>query len=154
MQSGFRQELEIKGIIVEKIMTIPTPFNTILWGTVADAGYGYYVGYRSWFDKQPTEFAFFPKNDSLIASCKNDENIQKLIRFSKGFYTISRKKEKLFFNDVRFAQAGGWTDLKADFVFSFEIVKNTDGSVEVKRGEWRSSRMSGLKTLWERIKGI
>jgi len=154
MQSGFRKELEIKNISAERMMTVPTPFNTVLWGTVAEAGEGYYVGYRSWFDKQPTEFAFFPKNDSLITDIKNDESVQKLIRFSKGFYIISQRDEKIFFNDVRFAQAGGWTDLKADFVFSFEIVKNAEGSVEIKRGKWRSSRLSGLETLWERIKGI
>ncbi len=154
MQSGFRTELKEKGISVKKMMTIPTPFNTVLWGTVADAGDGYYVGYRSWFDDRPTEFTYFPKNDSFIADCINDEKIKKLIRFSKGFYTLSQKKGKLYISDVRFAQAGGWTDPNADFVFSFEIVKNQDGSIEVRKGEWRSSRLSGLETLWERIKGI
>lgn len=154
MEAGFRKELKAKNVSAGRMMTIPTPFNTFLWGTVAETSKGYFVGYRSWFDKSPTEFAFFPKNDSLISFCRNDERVQKLIRFSKGFYTISQRDGKMYFNDVRFAQAGGWTDLTADFVFSFEIMKKSGNSVEIRKGEWRSSRLSGLETLWERIKGI
>lgn len=153
MQAGLRKELMGKGHSIQKMMTIPTPFNCILWATVADAGPGYYVGYRSWLDSGPTHFQYFPKNDSLIDAFRDQKDIRNLIRFSKGYYTITIKDERMYFNDIRFAQMAGWVDPQADFVFSFEIVRKPDGFAEVRKGEWRSSRMSGLGSLWSRILG-
>jgi inner membrane protein len=84
---------------------------------------------------------------------REDEKIQKLIRFSKSFYCITQKSEKLFFNDLRFGQTVGWADKNADFVFMFGIEKTSDCRTKISRGQWRSSRLKGMGKLWERIKG-
>lgn len=153
MQKNFTAELTKNNIEARSLYVAPAPLSNILWYAIAESGSGFYIGHRSWFDTQPAEFTFFPKNDSLIEDIRSDEKIQKLARFSKSYYTVTKENGKLFFHDLRFGQAGGWSDKKAGFVFVFEIEKHDDGSVTVHRGQWHSPGKNSLGAWWKRLKG-
>lgn len=153
MQSRFKEELQQKHIEVNRIMTVPTPFNCILWGCIAETDSGYYTGYRSWFDHGATHFVFAGRNEDLIGDLSTDPGIRKLKKFSKGYYVFSKRPDGVYFCDARFGTIGGWADPAAEFVFAFKIGRNPDGTANIQRGEWRTSRMEGLHTLWHRIQG-
>ena len=153
INSVFEKSMNDQGIAHSRSMTYPTFLNNILWSVVAEDNKGYWVGYYSLLDKDKhIEFSHFLRNDSLIEDIKNNQAMEKLLRFSKGYYCISSKDNKMYYNDIRFGQIAGWSHKDADFVFSFEIQKISNG-VNIKKGEWRMARMMGLRELFERIKG-
>jgi inner membrane protein len=80
-----------------------------LWYIAAGNDSGFYVGYRSVFDKKKEiHFQYFPRNEALIKPLTDHVDIQQLIRFSQGFYTVENWGDTLIFNDLRFGQMIGW----------------------------------------------
>ncbi|MBI3500742.1 MAG: metal-dependent hydrolase [Bacteroidetes bacterium] len=142
-----------------ELYSSPTPLNNILWDVFAKDTNGYWFGFYSHFDKtKDVEFSFIPRNDSLAGDLLPNEAVQKLIRFSRGYYCFTRCDDELRFNDLRFAFSGEFScnaDRK-NFVFSFALKKNPSApyGIEVKRSSWGTSRFMGFSKLVERIKGV
>lgn len=154
-KTKFDNELQLLGVKTNRSMSFPTPFNNILWCHLAETDTGYFVGYRSMLDKKQTiDFTFFPNHRNLINAFAEDNQLQKLIKFSKGYYIITSEDGKLYFNDIRFGQMGGWDNKQASFVFKFLLEPQADGTLKISNDDWRKARMSGLSSLWQRIKGI
>ncbi len=75
--------LKKQQISYTRYFTTPAPLQNWLWFVVAGNDSGYYVGYRSLFDsKKEIAFEYFPRNDFLLDSLKDHEDMQQLIRFS------------------------------------------------------------------------
>ncbi len=65
-----------------RYFTTPAPLQNWLWFVVSGNDSGYYVGFRSLFDRnQKMDFHYFPRNDSLLKPLSGHEDLQKLIRF-------------------------------------------------------------------------
>jgi inner membrane protein len=148
----FEQALKEQGIAYEEIVTKPTPFNTILWSANVETENAYLIGYYSFFDSKPIEFYSYPKNHHLLGAYKNDILVKRLIKITKGWYTISEKNNALYLNDLRF----GLLSVKPNFqqfAFSFEIAKKHDKTIinEVPRNRKEAKQL--LKDLWIRIQG-
>lgn len=128
--------------------TTPTPFNTWLWYAVAKTDSGYYIGYRSVFDRSPSvPFEYVPRQDSLLNSIRDHEDLQHLIRFSKGYYSVQQWGDSLVFNDLRFGQMMGWNNPKARFVFYYYLQHPAANTMLVQRGRmagWNAEAWSGL----------
>ncbi|RYG51166.1 MAG: metal-dependent hydrolase, partial [Chitinophagaceae bacterium] len=112
-----------KGIQPTSYFSTPTPFNNMLWYTVADVDSGYYIGHLSVFDDRstPIPFNFFKKRDYLLDSVTNKEEVQKLKIFADGYYTAERWNDTLVFNILRFGQMIGWQEPKAHFAFHYYL---------------------------------
>jgi inner membrane protein len=137
-----------------KYFTTPAPLNNWLWYVVLGDDSGFYVGYRSLFDtKKEIDFKFLPRNDSFLDSAHNHEELQKLIRFSQGFYTVEKWNDTLVFNDLRFGQITGWQDPKEKFVFHYFLKHSADNSLVVQRGRFAKWNWEIMKSLLKRIKG-
>ena len=137
--------------------TSPTPLNNILWNVVAKDTNGLWIGYYSHFDKsKDIKFTFVPRNDSLAENIFGTHVVQRLIRFSDGYYCFTKKDGELRINDLRFAFAGDFDGSTDNFVFSFGLKKNDSApyGVEIKKNAWSASRFRGFSKLIERIKGI
>ena len=155
----FTDSLKKQNIYFEDYYTSPTPLNNILWNVFAKDTKGYWVGFYSHFDRsKDIRFSFIPRNDSLAGDLLQNEAVQKLIRFSQGYYCFTLCNDELRFNDLRFAFSGDFTcDAdKKNFVFSFALKKdkNSPYGVEIKRNSWGNTRFMGFSKLIERIKGI
>lgn len=149
-----RTALRVQHISYTQNFTTPAPLQNWLWFVVAGNDSGFHVGFRSLFDKDPQmHFEYFPKNDSLLKSVSNHETLQKLIRFSKGFYTVEYYRDTLVFNDLRFGQIIGWKDPKEKFVFHYYLQHPQDNKLVVQRGRFAKWDWEVAKSLWERIKG-
>lgn len=117
--------------------TTPTPFNNFLWYVVSSDSSGSYVAYRSVFDGDvDLNFEFFPRNDSLLTSVADKGELDKLIRFSQGYYTIAQQGDTLVFNDLRFGQMLGWERSRAGFVFHYYLSPPLDNKLVLQRGRF------------------
>lgn len=147
-------ELERQKINYTGYFTNPTPLNNWLWYMAAKNDSGFYIGYRSVFDQTDTiTFTFFPQHKELLDQLPSDPSIDKLIRFSQGYYTISKPDSNLYFSDIRFGQTIGWDEPNSNFVFRYIIGKEGENDLLIQRGRMEGSTKKAFASLWERIKG-
>ena len=153
-KANFTTNLENQDIQYKDIQTRPTPLNSILWTANIETNDSFLIGYYSYFDTPNTiDFAEFPKNHDLLGTLKNDPLIKRLIKLSNGWYTIEKKNNQLFFNDLRFGQLGIDTSPNR-FVFSYELHYDSNGILKAKERERAIKDASPLlKKLFHRIFG-
>ncbi|MGZ8536924.1 MAG: metal-dependent hydrolase [Flavisolibacter sp.] len=135
--------------------TTPSPLNNWLWYVAVKDSAGYYIGYRSVFDrKRNFDFHYFPQNDSLLNPIRDHEEIQHLLRFSQGFYTVEKWHDTLVFNDLRFGQMVGWHDPNEKFVFHY-FLQHSDAAnrLVVQRGRFAKWNTQTTKAMLKRIAG-
>lgn len=138
----------------ERYFTTPAPLQNWLWYVVAGNDSGYYVGFRSLFDSQrKINFQYFPRNDRLLQPVSDQEDLQKLIRFSQEFYTAEKWGDTLVFNDLRFGQIIGWEYPKERFVFHYFLEHPSGNTLVVQRGRFAKWNATTIKRFLERIKG-
>lgn len=135
--------------------TTPTPLNNWLWYVIARDSAGYNIGYRSMFDrKRKIDFEYFPQNDSLLKPVQGHEELQHLLRFSQGYYTVEKWHDTLVFNDLRFGQMIGWHDRREKFVFHYFLQhSDEDNRLVVQRGRFAKWNWETTRSLLKRIAG-
>ena len=154
IELDLRTALKLQHIQYKDHFTTPTPLNNWLWFTVAGNDSGYYAGYRSVFDKRPEmELHFFPKNDHLLNGIRNRSDVQNLLRFSQGFYTVEQWHDTLVFNDLRFGQMSGWKDPAGRFAFHYFLNLPDQNKLVVQRGRFANWDGRAVSVLWKRIWG-
>lgn len=147
--------LKRQDIAYTRYFTTPAPLQNWLWFVVAGNDSGYYVGYRSVFDsKKEMSFEYFPRNDFLLDTVRDDEETQRLIRFSRQFYTVEKWNDTLVFNDLRFGQVIGWADPKEKIAFHYYLrPPGADNRLVVQRGRFAKWDKEVVRALFKRIKG-
>ena len=148
----FTDALQQQNIQYSEIETKPSPFNTILWTANVDTKDAYLIGHYSFFDAKPIHFTSYRKNHEWLEDLKDEENVQRLIKITKGWYTITKENEKLYLNDLRFGLLGFSPSAK-NFTFSFQLEKkNGEVIITEKEKDTRDAKKL-LGELWERILG-
>ncbi len=134
--------------------TTPTPLNNWLWYVVAAADSGFYIGYRSVFDKKDTiDFHYVPRQQSLLRPVADHKDLQYLIRFSQGYYTVESRSDTLIFNDIRFGEQIGWRTKGAPFVFYYYLQHPEENKMLVQRGRFAGWDRDAFISLLRKIKG-
>lgn len=149
----FTKELNNQNITYSKIATKPVPLNTILWTANVETKNAFLIGHSSFFDKKPIEFSYYPKNHHLLGNLKNNDKVKRMISISKGWYTISKQQNELYFNDLRFGTLSMRKNAE-NFVFKYKINVDENENVtfiEVKKNKDDAKNL--LSDLWIRIKG-
>ena len=142
------------GIRHARFMTTPTPLNNWLWYVIAETDSGFQVGYRSVFDRTDSiAFTYFPRQDTLLKPMRESEDVQKLKRFSQGYYTVEWKNGDLLFNDLRFGQIVGWTDPHAGFAFHYDLLQPEANLFVVQQGRFSNWNGKTIRVLMRRIAG-
>jgi inner membrane protein len=143
-----------KQIDPQRYITTPTPLNNWLWYVVAQKDSVFYVGYRSVYDRSANmDLLVFPKNDSLLRPLLKEEELQHLLRFSQGYYTVEKWHDTLVFNDLRFGQMIGWQDSREKFVFHYFLQMPGSNKLVVQRGRFAKWNWQTTRTLLKRIGG-
>jgi inner membrane protein len=141
-------------VTYQRYFTTPTPLNTWLWMIVAEDSDGFYVGYRSVFDRKDSlVLQYFPRHDSLLAHSDRQEDIQQLQRFAQGYHTAVQRGDTLVFSDLRFGQRLGWEYPKANFVFEYYINFPDANKLAVQRGRFAGWNRERANAMITRIKG-
>jgi inner membrane protein len=144
-----------QGIHYNRYFTTPTLFNNWLWYIVAESDSGFYIGYRSVFDKSDhIAFTYFARNDSLLQPLYLYRDLQELIQFSQGYYTAEVSNQGVVFNDLRFGQMMGWQNPAAGFAFHFYLQSPADNHLLVQRGRFAHWDLASVKVFLRRIRGI
>jgi inner membrane protein len=149
----FKKAFTEQQIKYDRYKTSPLPLTNFLWMGIAQVDSGYYMALYSNFDKEiPTDFEFIPQNDDMLEDIKNNEDLQKLIKFSKGYYHINKDEKGLYLADLRFGKMG--IGENASFVFKFYLM-DANGNVNIKQSrESREIEGNAFSRFIRRIKGI
>jgi inner membrane protein len=149
-----KKELALKHISTDQYFSTPTPLNNILWYVVTKQDSGFYIGYRSLFDKNTTtKFRYVYQNNDLLKTTDHKEDINRLIRFSKGFYTVEQNNDTLKFNDLRFGEILGWNDTVSHCVFFYYPQFPDANELIVQRGRFAGWDAQALRNFFRRIGG-
>lgn len=149
----FESSLKQRGISYDRLIVKPSPFNIILWNANVATANGYWLGDYSYFDHSPISYRFYPHNRHLIGDIAEDKTIRQLIHISEGWYIITERDGKLYFNDLRFGLIND--DIKnPEFAFSYEIINDgTNISAREVDNKGRREGVKLLQRLWTRLKG-
>lgn len=124
-----RVALAQQGIAYERFITMPTPFNTLLWRVVAVDPKAYHVGYYSvLYNETAIRFESYPRQSDLLAELGAHTPVTSLRWFSKGFYTARSEGTDILMIDLR---AG----LEPYYEFLFKVGESVDGHIKAVRSE-------------------
>lgn len=118
-----RASLAAQGIPQQKVLALPTPFNTLLWRLLAMAEDGYYEGYYSLLDgSRSLRFRRYPSSPELIEPLRESFAVRRLAWFTKGYYRVLARGEAITMTDLRMG-------LEPAYVFSFVVGERRDGRI-------------------------
>ncbi|MFT7591408.1 MAG: inner membrane protein [bacterium] len=122
----FKHSLQEQNIEYSSILNRPTMFNAVLWTANVETKDSFLIGYYSFFDKDKhIPFIGHAKHQSRIDSIRDEPQIARLLKITKGWYVIRKKQDTLRLCDLRFGEFEEGSD---EFVFTHNLVQ--------KRGEW------------------
>ena len=116
----FVQALDEQEIVYSTIQTKPSPMNTILWTANVQTEDAFLIGDYSFFDTEPIQFYSHLKNHELLGELRNNKNVQRLITVTEDKYTIVKKEDGIYLNDLRF----GMISVKQNgdkYAFSYKL---------------------------------
>lgn len=154
INSVFRKALDNQGIAYTSMRSNPTPFNQLLWTTVAETDTAYLVGFYSYFDKDKrVNFTSLPKNHYLLDDLTHDTGVQKILRFTKGFYTVEQDSTGFVVNDLRFGKVTNWKTGQGNFVFRYHINLTTNPVTITQMEQRFEGGNEVFIQLWQRMSG-
>lgn len=128
-------------------LSIASPFNTLLWRLVVVDDDGYYEGYYSLFDdSDDITFRRYAGNHELLDDIQDDDTVQRLQWFTKGFYGVRQVGSQIHVVDLRMG-------FEPAYVFSF-LVGEKRGERTIAVGNQRLDSGPDLMTVgwvWDRI---
>jgi len=116
-------------------MTGTTPFNILLWYTVAEVDSGYFVGDYSLLDPdQNIPYLFLRRNEHLLEGYRNEYATDRMIWFSNHFYSVEKVKNETRFFTLKFGMTGFDLSrpLSESVPFYYRMTRNPDGTVKVE----------------------
>jgi inner membrane protein len=138
----------------QQYFTTPAPLQSFLWLVVTGNDTGYYVGYRSVFDRnRDVQFNYFPVNENYLDTLDDHEDVRDLKKFSNGFYTVEKWGDTLVFNDLRFGQIIGWQNPKERFVFHYFLQHPEDNTLVIQRGRFARWTPREIALFLKRVMG-
>lgn len=147
VQDAASQALKSQGVMYSGLLTVPTPFNSLLWRVLVVDESRYYEGYYSLFDRHNNiVFGVHDRSLELLQPIENDWPVKRLQWFTKNFYSVSQINDDIIITDLRMGSG-------SDYVFQFKVGEMGNPHVRsapVERIE--SSRdYSRLNWVWNRI---
>ena len=142
----------------DKIKTTPTGPGSALWtGYIVQGDTLYQSLYSISDESTDLKFRKIPRNSDLIEPYRNDRAVETLLWFSRGFYTVEKKGNDLYFFDLRFGRNDFWLFEQgdADYVWQNRILIDESGEAdhfELATPEFHA-RMSTLSRFIDRSFG-
>ncbi len=110
-----RESLARSGLQHERLLVTPAPFSTILWRVLAVDGDTYHEGYYALLDRGRTiQFRSHDRGVGWLDLYAGHEQVQRIARFSDGFYRLRKQDGDLLLADLRMGQ-------EPSYVFEFNI---------------------------------
>lgn len=159
----FESSARAQGIPYRQMISVATPFNSILWYGYADTGEDVWVADSSLLDPldRPLRWQRIPKGHETVKGFGQGVADKRLIWFSRGFYRLDSVDGQPIFIDLRFSRLKSWFLPVApqgdDYIFRFALrPSRPQGPFD----DFRRLRPAGnlaqfpWRTLWRRILGM
>jgi inner membrane protein len=150
--TGVAQEsLRAQGHQVERLLVTPTALNTVLWRVLALTPQGYVEGYHSILDRDRTiAFEAFTRGEELYAQLRGNLFVERIARFSRGFFKMSEQDGRAVITDLRMGQEPRYS---FNFVVAQRQSPNFAPIVPPTSFAQRPDIGAGLSWLWRRALG-
>jgi inner membrane protein len=113
------QALGESGVEPDRMLAIPTPFNTLYWKVIALDGDRYLNLYLPVFGSvEQVAVHAHPRGAGLAGCLDGQDAFEKLASFSGGFYRIGQRGDRLVVSDLRMG-------LTPNYVFSFAVAERS-----------------------------
>ena len=111
--------------------TETAPFNNLLWRGIAETEDGFYVGDYSLLDPDRSiAFRYVPKRHDLFGDARDNAFVQRLRRFSRGYFTVRRGADgTLLIHDLRFGRNDLGLTAEGEYLFTFRLLEDPDGQI-------------------------
>ncbi len=156
IHSVFKQGLAAETHFPEKIISSPTVMNSVLWQGLALDGDTIRVGLVSIFDNAPPRsFIDVPRNSHLLEGHEADRAVERLLWFSKGFYSVEADSLGLRFTDYRFGRNDAWLHEDGTPIFHWRLIPDSTGTYTTFQQipTLLSSRGNVFADVFDRAKG-
>lgn len=130
-----------------RVLTTPTPFNSVLWRILAVDRGTYYEGYYSLLDEDKNvHFAQYPRNPELLDGVRDHWPVKRLAWFTKDFYAAGREGSAVSITDLRMGAT-------PSFIFRFKVGEIGNPHTRPTPVERLPSQrdLSVLRWVWRRI---
>lgn len=106
-EQAVQAELRRHGVTATHVLAVPTPFNTLVWRTIAKTDRDtYYEAASSWFDRTPPEMLALPLHDELSEALAHQPLHTRLRWFTNDWLRYDEIDGKLVVTDLRLGVAG------------------------------------------------
>ena len=149
VQGIARDELVRQGIEHRQIVSLASPFNTILWRFVVMTPQGYAEGWYSLLDSdRQVEFTFHSSDPELLAGLESHWPVTRLQWFTKGFYRVGREGQDVVITDLRMG-------VEDYYAFRFKVGRVGNPHSKPMPSEQLQSTLEdgAFRELWQRLKG-
>ncbi|MEY2924742.1 MAG: hypothetical protein RLZZ337_1290 [Bacteroidota bacterium] len=153
VHSNFADNLQSQHIDYNRITTVPTPFNSILWTATVDADSLYFIGSYSLLDTDKNiTFKRVDNNHKFLNDIRNEDVVKRLRFLSKDWYVVQKADIGFTYYDARFGPFFS-QDLEPKYVFGYHLFKE-GSNWKVKQADRPKVEMKeAFGTLWTRMKG-
>ena len=141
------QSLKRQGISYQKMLTIPAPFNTLLWRVLAMDNTGYLEGFYCLFDRtKDIQVKNYPSEKGLLKDMADHWPVKRLKWFTHGFYSVRKIVDDIVITDLRMG-------LEPFYVFQFNVGQAGNPRAKPTRTSWVGGepRWDQLRWVWQRI---
>ncbi|TVS13529.1 MAG: metal-dependent hydrolase [Gammaproteobacteria bacterium] len=115
VESFARAELDRQGISHERLLTVPTPANTLLWRILVMGEETYYEGFRSLLDRSEfLQLHHVAHDPSLLEGIEDHWPVERLRWFTDGFYSVTGRDSAIVITDLRMGH-------EPNYVFAFRV---------------------------------
>lgn len=157
MEGVFKEALAAGGYPCQRLLLLPTAFNNVLWIGMAEDGEGMWVGHYSLLDDdREIVFRRVEKNRRLLTPFWDEPAVQRLVWFTRGYYTVREENGALRFDDLHLPRTDLWLTAEGDAVFSYRLLPDPERAGRVAEVERvRPTRLKeGIVALFiERLLG-
>jgi inner membrane protein len=139
--------LAADGMRYERLTLTPMPFNSLLWRGLVIDGESYANVYVSLLDGKATAPVHrHPRDIALAAELPDRTALDKIDRFSHGFYTMFEEGGTVYARDLRMG-------VEPEYFFTFELGRrNSEVLTAVTPVQKRGRRnWEALEWMWQRI---
>ena len=148
LEANVRAHFAARGAPNIQLLTVPTPFNTIVWRVLVMSDGAYGEGYHSFLGDGRFELQTYPGERALPPALETSPKVALLKRFTRGYYRIDRDGERYVFVDLRMGA-------EPDYVFRFAVGTERDGAAAAleppEQYPWPRSSRAQLAKVWDRM---
>lgn len=142
--------LRAEGVTAQRVLVTPTPFNTVLWRAVAITDTEYREAFYAFADgNRPLRWTRHDRGAALAQRYANNVHVQRIARFSHGFFRMEERDGHVFITDLRMGQEPAYT-----FHFDLGPVAVVAADHSTVTQQWqRPDLKTAMPALWRRLRG-